>query len=71
MNYVLLVPFWYVDSCWCFTRRCISQLRRLLWNFLWMDSNGSLDTKERVAWDTIVLPQSEGGLGVFDPERQI
>lgn len=59
---VLLVVTWYVASCWCFSRRCIFKLRKLVPNLLWMSFNGSRDTRACVAWPTLILP-CEGGLG--------
>ena len=35
VNQVLLATAWYVASYWCFSRSCVAQVRRLVWNFLW------------------------------------
>ena len=39
-------------------------------NFLWFDLDGFDDTRARVAWQTIILRQAEGSLGIIDPELQ-
>lgn len=39
---------------------------RLVRNFLLVGTNGTLDTWARVSWITIILPCSEGGLGIID-----
>ena len=39
-------------------------------NFLWSGGDGVRDTRARVAWQTVILPQAEGGLGIIDPELQ-
>ena len=48
----------------------ISRLRRLVHNYLWAGSDGSHNTRARVAWHTCILPRSQGGLGIIDPEMQ-
>ena len=39
-------------------------------NFLWFGSDGSGTSRARVAWQTVILPQIEGSLGIIDPELQ-
>ena len=39
-------------------------------NFLWSGSNGSGTSEARVAWQTVILPKIEGGLGIINPELQ-
>lgn len=39
--------------------------------FFWSGSDGSIDTRARVRWSTLILPRSEGGLAIIDPEIQI
>ena len=46
------------------------QVRRLIRNFLWSGSDGTVDTRARVSWATIILPIAQGGLGIIDPEMQ-
>ena len=70
VNQVLLAPASFVASCWCFSHSYVAQLKRLVRNFLWSGSDGIRDTRARVAWQTVILPQAEGGLGVIDPELQ-
>ena len=44
----------------------LSKLQRLIRNFLW----GSTDfnyVRPKVAWKTIIVPTSQGGLGLVDP----
>ena len=48
----------------------IFRLRRLVRNYLWAGSDGTHDTRARVAWHTCILPREEGGLGIIDPEMQ-
>lgn len=38
--------------------------------FLWAGSDSSHDIKAHVAWPKVILPHSEGGMGVLDPEMQ-
>ncbi|MCO5552136.1 hypothetical protein L7F22_005646 [Adiantum nelumboides] len=46
------------------------QLRRLIKNFRFGGLDGSSDTRARVRWFTCILPTSQGGLGIIDPEMQ-
>ena len=68
-NQVLLATMWYITSCWIFSRSCISQVQRLIRNFLWSGGDGS-PTRAKVAWSVITLPTSRGGLGLADPACQ-
>ena len=68
-NQVLLATMWYVTSCWIFSSSCISQVQRLITNFLWSRGDGRL-AKAKVAWPVITLPTSQGGLGIVDPVCQ-
>ena len=68
-NQVLLSSMWYILSSWLFSRSLLSNLRRLIRIFLW----GSTDFKNvrpKVAWKTIIVPTSQGGLGLVDPLMQ-
>ena len=60
VNQVLLATAWYVASCWCFSRSCVAQLRRMVRNFLWSGGDGLRDTR------AVILPQVERGLGIID-----
>ena len=68
-NQVLLATMWYVTSCWIFSSSCISQVQRLIRNFLWSVKNRDA-TRAKVAWPVITLPTSHGGLGIVDPACQ-
>ena len=68
-NQVLLATMWYVTSCWIFSSSCISQIQRLIRNFLWSGKNGDA-TRAKIAWPVITLPTSHGGLGIVDPACQ-
>ena len=39
-------------------------------NFLWSGTDGSSDTRARVAWQTVILSQADGGLDIIDRELQ-
>ena len=58
---MLLATMWYVTSCWIFSSSCISQIQRLIRNFLWSGKNGDA-TRAKVAWPVITLPTSHRGL---------
>ena len=70
VNQVLLATAWYIASCWMLHPGVISRLRRLVRNYLWAGSDGTQDTRARVAWHTYILPRAEGGLGIIDLEIQ-
>ena len=68
VNNVFLASIWYILSCWIFNKSCITQVQRLVRNFLW--SGRAENTRAKVAWSVIVKPQSAGGLGIVDPIDQ-
>ena len=68
-NQVLLATMWYITSCWIFSSSCISQVQRLIRNFLWSGGDGR-PARAKVAWPVITLPTSMGGLGIVDPACQ-
>ena len=68
-NQVLLATMWYITSCWIFSSSCISQLQRLILNFLWSGRKGQ-SARARVAWSVITLPLAQEGLGLIDPAEQ-
>lgn len=70
VNQVLLATAWYIASCWMLHPGVIARLRRLVRNYLWAGSDGTEDTRARVAWPTCFLPIDQGGLGIIDPEIQ-
>ena len=63
-NQVLLATMWYVTSCWIFSSSCISQIQRLIRNFLWSGKNGDA-TRAKIAWPVITLPTSHGAWGLW------
>ena len=64
-NQVLLATMWYITSCWVFSSSCISQIQRLIRNFLWSGREGQ-PTRAKVAWTMVTRPLAEGGLGLID-----
>ena len=68
-NQVLLATMWYITSCWIFSGSCISQVQRLIRNFLWSGRDGG-PARAKVSWSVITLPTSQGGLGIVDPACQ-
>ena len=68
-NQVLLATMWYITSCWVFSSSCISQVQRLIRNFLWSGRDGG-PARAKVAWPVITLPTALGGLGIVDPACQ-
>ena len=68
-NQVLLATMWYITSCWIFSGSCISQVQRLIRNFLWSGRDGG-PARAKVAWPVITLPTALGGLGIVDPACQ-
>ena len=68
-NQVLLATMWYITSCWVFSSSCISQIQRLIKNFLWSGRDGQ-PTRAKVAWSVVTRPLAEGGLGLIDPIKQ-
>jgi hypothetical protein len=45
-----------------------AQVRGLIRNYIW--SGKDAPTWAKVRWDTLVLPASQGGLGIIDPKSQ-
>ena len=68
-NQVLLATMWYITSCWIFSSSCISQVQRLIRNFLWSGGDGR-PARAKVSWSVISLPTACGGLGIVDPACQ-
>ncbi|MCO5571416.1 hypothetical protein L7F22_025156 [Adiantum nelumboides] len=66
-NQALLASAWYVASCWTLHGGVMRQLIR---NFLFGGLDGTHDTRARVCWSTIIMPTSQGGLGIIDPDMQ-
>ena len=55
VNQVILATNWNVASCWCFSRSYVMQLKRLVWNFLWLGLDGTRDIRARAAWQIVIL----------------
>ena len=70
VNQVILSTMFSVTSFWIFVKSAITQIQRLIRNFLCSRGEGSV-AKAKVALSTLILPKSEGGLGLIDPEIQI
>ena len=68
-NQVLLSSMWYITSCWIFVKSSITQIQRLIRNFLWSGSEDG-HVRSKVAWATLIKPRELGGLGLIDPESQ-
>ena len=68
-NHVLLSTMWYITLCWVFSNSGISQIQGLIKNFLWSGREGQ-PTKAKVAWEVVMRPLLEGGLGLIDPIEQ-
>ena len=68
-NQVLLSSMWYILSSWLFSISLLSKLQRLIRNFLW-DFTDFKYFGPKVAWKTIIVPTSQGGLGLVDPLMQ-
>jgi hypothetical protein len=56
-------------SYWIFLKSYVEQIQWFVWNFLWVGNRGEA-TRPKVAWETITLPKSSGGLGIIDPVYQ-
>jgi hypothetical protein len=65
-NQVLLASMWYITTFWNPSPRMCSQVKGVVRNFIW----GSKDTPARakVKWSTMVIPITQGGLGIIDPK---
>ena len=60
---------WYILSLWLFSRYLLSKLQRLIRKFLW-GSTYFKNVRPKAAWQTIISPTSQGGLGLVDPLMQ-
>jgi hypothetical protein len=67
-NQVLLASMWYLAAAWNPNPRMCSQVRGVVMNFIWSDKADIVRAK--VKWETLVLPISQGGLGIIDPKTQ-
>jgi hypothetical protein len=67
-NQVLLASMWYMAAAWNPNPRMCSQVRGVVRNFIW--SEKATNARAKVKWETLVLPTSQGGLGIIDPKIQ-
>ncbi len=65
-NQVLLASMWYLAAAWNPNPRMCSQVRGVVRNFIW--SGKATNARAKVKWETLVLPTSQGGLGIIDPK---
>jgi hypothetical protein len=59
---------WYLAAAWNPNPRMCSQVREVVRNFIW--SGKAANARAKVKWETLVLPISQGGLGIIDPKTQ-
>jgi hypothetical protein len=59
---------WYLAAAWNPNPRMCSQVRGVVRNFIW--SGKAANARAKVKWETLVLPISQGGLGIIDPKTQ-
>jgi hypothetical protein len=45
-----------------------NQIKGVIRNFIW--GGKAIRTRAKVKWDSLVLPSSNGGLGIIDPKAQ-
>jgi len=67
-NQVLLASMWYLAASWNLNPKMCSQVRGVVRNFIW--SEKATNARAKVKWETLVLPTSQGGLGIIDPKTQ-
>jgi hypothetical protein len=67
-NQVLLASMWYLAASWNPNPRMCCQVRGVVRNFIW--SGKATNAKAKVKWETLILPTSQGGLGIIDPKTQ-
>jgi hypothetical protein len=67
-NQVLLASMWYLAASWDPNPKMCSQVRGVVRNFIW--SGKSTNARAKVKWETLVLPTTQGGLGIIDPKTQ-
>jgi len=67
-NQVLLASTWYLAAYWNPNPHMCVRVRGLIRNFIWGGKDAP--ARAKVRWDTLVLPASQGGLGIIDPKSQ-
>jgi hypothetical protein len=58
---------WYLAASWNPNPKMCCQIRGVV-NFIW--SGKATNARAKVKWETLVLPTSQGGLGIIDPKTQ-
>jgi hypothetical protein len=59
---------WYIAACWNANPRMTTQIRGVIRNFIWGGKDAP--ARAKVKWDTLMLPTTQGGLGIIDPKAQ-
>jgi hypothetical protein len=59
---------WYMATAWNPNPVMCSQVRGIVRNFIW--SGKASNARAKVKWETLVLPTTQGGLGIIDPKVQ-
>jgi len=67
-NQVLLASMWYIAASWNPSPRMCSQVKRVVRNFIW--GGRDAPARAKVKWSTMVIPITQGGLGIIDPKAQ-
>jgi hypothetical protein len=67
-NQVLLASMWYLAASWNPNPRMCSQVCGVVRNFIW--SGKTTNARAKVKWEMLVLPTSQGGLGIIDSQTQ-
>jgi hypothetical protein len=67
-NQVLLASMWYLAASWNPNPKMCYQVRGVVRNFIW--SGKAINARAKVKWEILVLPTSQGGLGIIDPKTQ-
>lgn len=61
VNTLFLSKLWYVFATVCLPTHVLRMMRKMVREFLWKGK------PSKIAYDTLVAPQHEGSLGLFDP----
>jgi hypothetical protein len=67
-NQVLLASMWYIAASWNLSPMMCSKVRGVVRNFIWGDRDAL--ARAKVKWSTMVIPITQGGLGIIDPKAQ-
>jgi hypothetical protein len=70
-NQILLSSIWYVASCWSPHLRLVAKVVSLIRNYIWSSEDGSRLCPAKVAWSSLILLKSCGGIKLIDPELQM